>query len=36
VLSGADSFAQYKSKLITARDILADAYDFADANAENW
>jgi hypothetical protein len=36
VLSGADSFTQYKSKLITARDILADAYDFADANAENW
>ncbi|WP_372767061.1 DUF4856 domain-containing protein [Pseudoalteromonas sp.] len=36
VLAGADEFANYKAKLIAARDILDNAYDFADANSENW
>ncbi|MFY8349859.1 DUF4856 domain-containing protein [Pseudoalteromonas sp. SSM20] len=36
VLAGADEFAKYKAKLIAARDILDNAYDFADANSENW
>ncbi|MGB0858896.1 MAG: DUF4856 domain-containing protein [Pseudoalteromonas spongiae] len=36
VLAGADEFINYKAKLIAARDILDNAYDFADANSENW
>lgn len=36
VLAGADAFVEYKAKLIAARDILDNAYDFADANSENW
>ena len=36
VLADADAFAQYKAQLIAARDILDDAFDFEDANSENW
>ena len=36
VMGSADEFTAYKAKLIAARDILADAYDFVEENAANW
>ncbi len=36
VLGSEEDFDAYKLKLKAARDMLAEAYDFADANSENW
>jgi hypothetical protein len=36
VTSGADEFAQYEADLVAARDILVEAYEFNQENAENW
>lgn len=36
VIAGADEFATYETKLLEARDILTEAYDFAQSNSEQW
>jgi hypothetical protein len=36
VTSGADEFAQYEADLVAVRNILVEAYEFNQENAENW